>query len=445
MVTRLHVWWTIAKSSLWFVPTVMTLAAVALFAVTIYLDTTVLAERRPEVQWIFGGSVEGARGVLSAIAGGIITVTGVVFSVTIVALQLASTQFTPRVLRNFMRDRANQIVLGVFIATFVYSVLVLRTVRTGIDGGTREAFVPSLSVTVAVVLTLVSIGFLIFFIDHTARSIQASTVIARALRDAIGRLDHLFPGDVGEPAVGAEPPGAPTTAEPARLAARQGGFFQHLDGGALFRAADGVTLTIRMEKQIGEYVLPGSTLASVWPAAELNDDLSERLRQAFVLGQERSLVQDVEFGIRQLVDIAAKALSPGINDPTTARICIDHLAHVIVELAQRETPPTRRVGADGRVLLIARTVTYEQRVKNAFSEIRHFGVSLPHVAAHTLDILGEAAAIVPLSRRPPLVEQARFMRDAALRAIRDPAHRAEVVAAAAWITSDDAPARQSAA
>ncbi|HEU0302351.1 MAG TPA: DUF2254 family protein [Longimicrobium sp.] len=195
MLARLRLAWTKVRDSLWFLPCVMTLAgAVLAIAITQAarrgaFDVEVLRS------WVFGGGVDGARGVLEAIAGGLITVTGVVFSVTIVALQLASTQFTPRVLRNFTADRGNQLVLGVFIGTFTYTLLVLRTVRSADDG--ESPFVPRVAVTLAVVLVLVAIGFLIFYINHSARSIQVAAILGRVARRTIGDVRRLFPEQIG--------------------------------------------------------------------------------------------------------------------------------------------------------------------------------------------------------------------------------------------------------
>ena len=194
MRTRLGSWWLALKGSLWFVPAVCTTLAVAFALGLVRLDQELLLGRGADSRWwLLGGGAEGTRGVLAAIAGTMITVTGVVFSITIVALQLASSQFTPRVLRTFTGDRGNQLVLGVFIATFTYALLVLRTVREASEG--RPPFVPAASVTLAIALAGVSIGFLIYYINHAASSIRASVVIDRVARDTLGLIDELYPTD----------------------------------------------------------------------------------------------------------------------------------------------------------------------------------------------------------------------------------------------------------
>ncbi|MBA2243389.1 MAG: DUF2254 domain-containing protein, partial [Gemmatimonadetes bacterium] len=172
MLARLTMVWVKVRDSLWFLPALLTLLASGLAMLVVELEKRGVLALGDSDHWLLGGGAEGARGVLSAIAGGLITVTGVVFSVTIVALQLASSQFTPRVLRNFTADRSNQLVLGVFIGTFTYTLLVLRTVRSPTPD--QEAFIPRIAVALAVGLVLLSIAFLIFFINHAARSIQVS-------------------------------------------------------------------------------------------------------------------------------------------------------------------------------------------------------------------------------------------------------------------------------
>ncbi|MDP9355267.1 MAG: DUF2254 domain-containing protein [Chloroflexota bacterium] len=313
MPTRLSSWWYDLQESLWFLPAVMTGTAIALALGMVRLDEALLLDRRTGSSWLFGGGAEGARGVLSAIAGTMITVTGVVFSITIVALQLASAQFTPRVLRTFTGDRGNQVVLGAFIGTFTYALLVLRSVRS--ESSDAEKFVPAASVTLAIVLVLVSIGLLIYYIHHAATAIRASVVIDRAARDTLGLIDELFPADVGcparpSPSLPLDPPGV--------VRATGSGYLQHVDQDALFSLAEERALVVRLEPLVGEFVLPGAALASVWPAGKLDEGLAQAIHGTVVLGPERTLQADVELGIRQLADIAIKSLSPGRPPPPSA-------------------------------------------------------------------------------------------------------------------------------
>ncbi|MDQ3702504.1 MAG: DUF2254 domain-containing protein [Chloroflexota bacterium] len=428
-MARLGARWLALRDSLWFLPALITVAAAGLAWITVEMDSRMSAAARAGVTLAFGGGVEGARGVLDAISGTMITVTSVVFSLTFVALQLASSQFTPRVLRNFTGDRANQAVLGVFIGTFTYSLLVLRTIRSAVDDGT--SFVPSISVGVAIGLALVSIGFLIFYIHHTARTIQASVIIDRTTAETNTLVRRLFPQTIGEP--DAEPLAAPVPVEsPAVVTAEHAGYLQAVDSDTLFdRAVEG-RLTVRMEPAVGDFVLPGAALASVWPAGAAGDEVVDGIRSAFVLGLERTLQQDVEFGIRQLADIAIKALSPGINDPTTATICIDRLAEVLVNLGTRHAPERARRDDEGRVRFLARETTFVGAVDLAFDQIRHYGVGDAHVVAHLLETLGRIAELVPSALRPALIGQASSLLESARESVRVPRDLARVEWAAAW-------------
>ncbi len=427
MPTRLSSWWYDLQESLWFLPAVMTGTAIALALGMVRLDEALLLDRRTGSSWLFGGGAEGARGVLSAIAGTMITVTGVVFSITIVALQLASAQFTPRVLRTFTGDRGNQVVLGAFIGTFTYALLVLRSVRS--ESSDAEKFVPAASVTLAIVLVLVSIGLLIYYIHHAATAIRASVVIDRAARDTLGLIDELFPADVGRPArplpsLPLDPPGV--------VRATGSGYLQHVDQDALFSLAEERALVVRLEPLVGEFVLPGAALASVWPAGKLDEGLAQAIHGTVVLGPERTLQADVELGIRQLADIAIKSLSPGINEPTTATICIDRLGEALVRLAHKGAPEEVRTGKDGGTRVVLHGPPFARLVEVAFTQIRHYGAGDAAVAAHLLTTLGRMAALVPAERRESLAQQARLVLQAAREQISIPGDLDRVEQASAW-------------
>jgi uncharacterized membrane protein len=428
--TRLQTWWMGVRDSLWLLPALLTLAGFLLSMVTLWIDAWIELDDRDQMVWVFGGGSDGARGVLSAIAGSLMTVTGTVFSITIVALQLASSQFTPRVLRAFIKDRANQVVLGVLIGTFTYSLLVLRAVRGADDG--RASFIPAISVSVAVVLALLCVSLIIFFIHHVARSIQASAIIDRAANDTRTLVNRLFPEQIGEPASEAVPPPVLPAGDPGTVATEGGGYLEAIDADALFDLAEEQRLVLRMEPLIGGFILPGAPLVSVWPA-EAAEEATEKVRRAFVLGPERTLQQDVELGLRQLADIALRALSPGVNDPTTADICIDRLAEVLTLLGSRSMPDEARMGEDGQVRFLARRTTFDRAVGISFDQIRHYGAADATVMAHLLRKLGEIAALVPASRHPPLIGQSRAVLRAAREKIEDPDDLAAVEEAGTWV------------
>jgi uncharacterized membrane protein len=399
---KLKMIWAEVRDSLWFIPGLLTLFSAALAVTMVWMETQGLVPTGDADDWLLGGGPEGARSVLSAIAGGLITVTGVVFSVTIVALQLASSQFTPRVLRNFTADRANQLVLGVFIGTFTYTLLVLRVVRSATPE--QEGFIPRTSVALAVALVVVSIGFLIFFINHASRSVQVSVILEKVTSLTLWHIARRFPAMVGDSDDRVSSGVAVPTGKPAFVIAARSGYLQAVDDNALVKLAETMDLVIRMERRIGEYVLPGRSLASVWPQEALNEDICSKVRQSCVLGFERTPEQDVEFGIVEISDIAVKALSPGINDPTTAFHCIDRLSEILLALGLRQPPPNART-QEGVVRFIPMHVEYERAVGLAFDQIRHFGADNPAIAKKLLDALMQLIELVPVSRRPPLQKQ----------------------------------------
>jgi len=396
----------------------MTVAAALLALALVELDRRLLADGDVAgLYFAFGGGVQGARGVLTTIAGSLITVTATVFSITIVALQLASSQFTPRILRSFSRDRSNQVVLGVFIGTFTYALLVLRTVRSAADEG--QTFVPAVSVAVAIGLALVAIGFLIYFIHHVAESIRAAVIVDRATADTLRLVEQLFPAPIGASADGAEILPEPD-GERRVVAAESAGYLQAVDADSLFTLAETSHLLVRMELRIGEFVLPGGPLATVWPASAVDDEITDGVRGAFVTSPERTLQHDAELGIRQIADIAMRALSPGVNDPTTAVNCVDRLSEILVVLGNRRAPDRARAGEDGCVHLLAGGTTFERAVDLSFDQIRHYGAGDPSFAAHLLVTLGDLASLVPPYRRPVVVRQAEALLRGAREQTREP-------------------------
>lgn len=393
MKARLVSWWNSLNTSFWFVPALMVVAAISLSFVMIALDR--LAEDRviQPLGWIWSGGPEGARGLLSTIAGSMITVASVVFSITIVSLTLASTQFGPRLVRNFIVDKGNQLVLGTFVATFTYCLLVLRTVR----GGTDFEFVPHFAITLALVLALVNIGVLIYFIHHEARMIQAPHVIALVARDLDESIDNLFPEQLGHSEPG--PHGHDLEQEAPKEFARQArpvtanheGYLQAIDAEGLMHLARQNDLRIVLRYRPGGFIVQGSTIMEVWPQKRVSEDLLLQLSATFLLGPARTPAQDLEFAVRQLVEIAMRALSPGINDPFTAMACVDRLGAALCRLAGREIPSPYRYDAENKLRVVADAVTFASVTDAAFNQIRQYGRSSAAVTIHLLDMLAVIA------------------------------------------------------
>jgi uncharacterized membrane protein len=371
----------------------MSFVAVLLSIAMIQLDEAATPRLLNRLSWVYAGGPEGARAVLSTIAASMITVAGVTFSITIVALTLASQQFGPRLLRNFLRDVGNQVVLGTFVSTFLYCLLVLRTVR----GSDDAEFVPHLAVTVGVALAMLSLGVLIFFIHHVATSIQASRIIANVADDLEGAIDRLFPETIGEDATSADGPRASAEA-PGRVhgaravIARTTGYVQAIDADGLMNIAREHDLVVRVHATPGSFVRKGSVLLTVPPGPGHLDDKS--FHDVFIIGSDRSGTQDVTFFIDQLVELAVRALSPGINDPGTARLCIDRLEQALCHLGGRRIPSAERYDDDGHLRVLACPLTFADVVENAFDEIARYGRSSVSVTCRLLEAVRNVGSCV---------------------------------------------------
>ena len=383
-------------SSYWFIPTLMALAAVALAVGTIRLDGTVVGD--PALPWLYSGGAEGARTVLGALAGSMITVAGVVFSVTVVAMSLASQQFGPMLLRNFMHDRRNQLVLGAFVATFVYCVLVLRSVRGDEDG---DGFVPHLSTTVAIVMAIGSVGVLIFFIHHIARSIRVESVLERVAADLEASIDQLFPERVGQP--GPDVDLRPIAEQPsASVEADCDGYLVALDDDLLIDCARQHDVCIEVAVRPHDFVVTGATVFGVRPADRHDDELARALRRALVLGTDRTTSQDIRFGLDQLVQLGLRALSPSLNDPLTAKDVIDRVVSAIARIVRRGMPLGLRYDDEGLLRVIAPAVTFAELLERGLEPlrrsagaevtvVRHLLVSAPKLGASIRDPAERAA------------------------------------------------------
>ncbi|MDZ4870950.1 MAG: hypothetical protein CLLPBCKN_000338 [Chroococcidiopsis cubana SAG 39.79] len=383
--------WDNLHSSYWFLPTIMAAIAIALAFTMLNLDRAGFYGPLEKWGWIYAGGANGAREVLSSVAGSVISVAATAFSITIVALQLAASNYSPRVLRNFMQDRGNQVVLGTFIATFVYSLLVLRTVRG--DGDDYDSFVPQLSVTVGLLLGLASIGVLIYFIHHAATIIQVSHIIMDASNDLHGAIDRLFPEKLGrslpKPHEHAIPANFDWDAYPVK--ANNSGYVQAIDNEELMQIACDRQLLLQIKSRPGRFVVKGSDLVMVFPGDKVNRKLSDRINDAFMFGRQRTEQQDVEFPVNQLVDIALRAISPGINDPTTAIECIDQLSAGLSHLAQREIPSAYRYDDDNNLRVIAEPFTFAGLTDAAFNQIRQYGKSDVGVVIRLLEAIATIA------------------------------------------------------
>ena len=396
--------WDTLRSSYWFIPSVMAVLAVVLSFVTTAADGRLGPGWIDQVPWLYANKPDGARTLLSTVAGSMIGVAGVTFSITIASVVYASGQYGPRLLSNFMRDTGNQVTLGTFIATFLYCLLVLRTIRAPDEGFGGEnpsgdlvgPFVPHIAIAVGLALALASIAVFIYFIHHVPDSIHVSHVIAGVGRELHKKVETAFPASFGEGAADDNATGATDLPdsffeEADRIEADGTGYVQGIDANALFDAAVEHDLVVRLRYRPGDFVTEGEAVALAWAPGRLGDDLAGTLRNAFVWGRTRTPLQDTGFLVNELVEIAARALSPGVNDPFTAQSCLDWLGAALKAIDGRNFPSEARYDDDGTLRLIARPTTYGDLVEAVFGQLRPYVAADRNAALHALKVLGEVA------------------------------------------------------
>src|SRR5271170_576387 len=415
----------VLRTNFWLVPSLEVIASIFLFWATLEVDRAVYHGTLSLPAWVESGSADTARGILLAVAAAILTVIGINFSVTIVTLTLASTQFGPRMLRNFIRDRGTQVTLGTFVATFVYSVLVLASIGTGSHGD----FVPHISVTVTLGLTVIDLGVLIYFIHHTAVSIQLPQVIASIAGDLAEAIREQGSGP-DRPGPEAGPPAVElvnrTEASGAVLLAPVSGYVQFIKNQNLVRLATRAEAVINLEHRPGHFIVRGHRLATVWPpeAAPL---VRQALGGAHIIGPQRTLTQDVSFGFDQLVEIAVRALSPAVNDPFTAMTCIDWLGENLCKIVAGWHPARVHRDAQGYIRVITAEPAYDRLVQRSFEKIRQSSLGMPAIMIRALEALARIMTeTTGDGQRRVLLEQAAMIDRASERSVPEAADRADI-------------------
>lgn len=392
-------------ASFWLRPTSMTVAAVALALSLISVEGLVERESWIAV-WVYAGGVAGARDVLGTIAGATIAVAGTTFSITVAALTLASNQMGPRLLRNFRQDPGNQYALGAFLATFAFSLTALRSVHEADEG----AFVPQTALAVAMLFAFACVGVLIWFLHHVAASISVDRVIALVHADLAAAIEDAREGETDAAGTLDPPPDAGTAT---LRAPAKGGYLTIFDDGALADWASQSDAAIRLRVRPGHFLFPRMAVGEVWPA-DRGEAAQEAFDQACALDETRSGEQDLEYVVRQLVEIGLRALSPGINDPFTAVAVLDHLGATLCSLAGRRLPDGR-TSRDGRLRLQRPSTDYAGLLDAMFHAIRQAGAAQAMVAIRLLEMLTEVAGVErDPKRRAELRRHADLACDAAL-------------------------------
>lgn len=426
-MTRLRLTWSRLRSSYWLVPAVMAVLSVAAAVVSVALDNWYPLDSDSVFGRLVGGP-EGARAVLTTIAGSMITVAGLVFSITMVALSQAASQFGPRLLVNYLRDPGNQIVLGTFIAAFLFSLVVLRSVR----GEPGPEFVPHIAVTAALLLAVASLGVLIYFIHHAATSLRVEFVIAGVVRDLDAAIDRHCPVEEQGPGAGrgahADVPVPPAGADAVVVFAPASGYIQVVDTAPLVAAARARQAQVWLRCRPGHFVVKGLALARITPSVAAKDELCEAVRNSVVIAGERTADQDLEFAITQLVEIALRALSPGINDPFTAIACIDHLSAALARIATRPPPASAFFDEDGVLRVRLDGTDFEGFLGTAFDQLRQISRGNAAVSIRLLEALARIAEVGPAEVRPAVRAQAEMVHQGGLEALPEARDRAALSA-----------------
>jgi uncharacterized membrane protein len=396
------------SQSLFVIPALCVVAAVVLAEGLLAVDGFFSSQYLPP---IFHTTVDSARSLLGTIAGAVITVTGLVFSLALVAVQLASSQFSPRTLRILYRSRFQQFIMGFMVGTFTYCLLVLRDLHAPFQSG-GEASIPSISILGALALAVGAGLAILAYVNHIAHMLQVSEMIRRATQDTLETLHSLTRHQGLQTAPDEETKPLPEGAH--AVYAKRGGWVQQINNHALLGMIEQQT-ALRLETRVGNYVSQGSSLCTIWPPPEDPDYMDTLVCQAIKQGPVRTTQEDIAFGIRQLSDIALRALSPGVNDPTTAYEVIVHLGEILQNLLCRDLPPRAIAGEQGRRLLRPHELSHTDYINQAFDQIRIAGNNQAAIDIALLETLGtllqgqqqghDSACIDALQRQAALVLQ----------------------------------------
>ena len=413
MKARLTGIWDSIRSSYWFFPSILSLCAVFLsFAIPCF-DIAI-------GWWLLAGSPwlqvspTVAQSILTTVAGATVTVAGVVFSITIATLSIASSQLGPRLIRTFMSKTSINVVLGVFISSSIYCILVLTWVRS--QSGFE--FVPQFSVAFGVLSAVLSMGCLIYYLQTVATLIQAPNVVQSVAHELDAAIDRMFPDLIGE-----APKETPTHEEVERkldelgaecveVTATQEGYLMNMDEQSLLEQAKQHDLVLRICCQPGEFIIRGSILMSVRPKEKYDDELTPKLRYAFLTGNRRTPRQDIECAVNELVEVAVRALSPSLNDPFTAINCIDRLGASLSRLAKADMPSPYRYDSEEILRIVVEPVTFKGILDAAFNQIRQYGRGSMAVTIRLLEVLALLLSHTKrLSDRDAILLQATMIKD----------------------------------
>lgn len=391
MNTRILRIWDSIRTSFWFVPSLMVFCAIIMSQVLLQLDRYGVNHASGFMTFFYQTSPESARALLTTIAASMITVTSIAFSITVVALSLASSQFGPRLIRNFMMDIGTKCVLGNFVATFIYCLLIIQATKSYGD----TPFVPGISLYFALALAIVGAGVLIYFIHHVARAIQADNVIDDVYCDLQSNIDRLFPQQLDNKAslVTQAVDFEQRYLSHVELPADRSGYIQTTDFNYLLKLASRYDIALDVHHMPGDFVCKNACLITAYFQGNTLPCEASTLIGCIIQGGQRTPVQDAEFAVHQLVEIAVRALSPGINDPYSAITCVDKLTAILSELTTKPFPQALRRDNSGVLRLVCRPITFPGMGEAAFNQIRQYAHGSIAVTIRLLEGLNTIARV----------------------------------------------------
>lgn len=370
------------RDSLFLVPLLVIAGCGGLAALVLYVDTE-LAKSSVEAPYLLAATVAGGRSIVTTVAGATITVAAIVFSITALSSQIAANQYSPRAVRGFFEDTFQQLVIGLIVGTFTFCLLILGALSSALVGVAEPS--PSLAITVAVVLGIASAIGIVAYIDHSLKRFQVDSVVRRIANETLDAVRNERKGAANR---GADTDRTAPTGEHHRVRATRSGWVQRIRASTLARSLPADS-TAKVHVRLGEPVSTGDLLLTVWPVPQHPDQVARAAARFIEIGRDRSLDNDPAFGIRQLVDIALKALSPGINDPTTAADVVHHLKVPIREILDGDAPTRIYHGPKGQRVYLAATPSRSDFVHSAFSEIRLASGTQPIVLNALIEVLGD--------------------------------------------------------
>lgn len=414
------------------------MAAIVLFSTLagmglVRLDQVLKLNPAPSRIWLYGGTADSAISLLSAVASSAITVAGVVFSATFVTMQLASSQYTPRVVQALSRKWYLHGVLGAFLGNFIFSVIVLRAVRPASAADGTPEFTPVIAVSASVLYSIVCVGVMIYYIAYGMRSLQPTFLIDSAARETITLLEQRNRLALVQRDAGQAVPLPEFDTDPDLIRVTSPGFILRNRVQTLLEIAQQEGLQIRIESRTGTYRLQNEPLLSVWPAGKASSATMYQLSSCIMLGPERTTDQDIEFGFRRVADILLKALSPAINDPTTAEYCMNRLCELLVLFASGPAPRPYLTGTDGVVRVFWQEEDFDRYVDTALGQVRFYIGHDVSLMLYVLGMLERTARLVGGHYEEAIVREARRLKKSIFETITDTNDRARLELASNWI------------